>query len=331
MNACTHSSALARARGAQRDYEEGRTDEVDVRATSVFRSLDDSISSSTDQRVQLTKRSLLSIAAVVCSGPVVGESLHTIAAGPPNMSVVDRLRQNDPARTSIPHLFQSGNLGCGSGTGTGAESVRHGYYIGLGRRAANRLEFFAACDCDACEPRKSGIAGCSSVLRKEMHPPSWFAHILRAMQQNTSIRFVKLWWLRLPNNISTFVDTASSITSFSLHDCDMETRERQQGARILRQHFSATPTSSRLKLNELEDIYTIPILEGLRSNVSVKTLIFSPPLLLRTLSDAVSHALQELLESTTSIQRFEFHNATFSEIPFAQLLKPSHAVNVCLN
>ena len=37
--------------------------------------------------------------------------------------------------------------------------------------AASRLEFFAACDCDACQPRNREIAGCNSVLRKEMHPP----------------------------------------------------------------------------------------------------------------------------------------------------------------
>ena len=42
---------------------------------------------------------------------------------------------------------------------------------------------------------------------------------LRAIQQNTAIRSVGLSWLRLPTDISTFLDNASSITSFRLLDC----------------------------------------------------------------------------------------------------------------
>ena len=41
--------------------------------------------------------------------------------------------------------------------------------------------------------------------------------ILQAIQQNAAIQNVELCWLRLPTDISTFVDNASSITSFRLY------------------------------------------------------------------------------------------------------------------
>ena len=108
----------------------------------------------------------------------------------------------------------------------------------------------------------------------------------------------------------------------------MEPAEREQGARDLAAALQRNTNIETLELEDLEDIYTVPILEGLRSNVSVKTFIFSPG---ESISDAALPCIQHLLESTTSIQRFELHGHPSAEISFAQLLKPSQAVNVCLN
>ena len=83
----------------------------------------------------------------------------------------------------------------------------------------------------------------------------------------------------------------------------------------------------RLELSSLEDIYAIPLLEGLRSNATLKTFVFSPRV---SFSDAASNALHQLLESTTSIQRFELVHATFSERlfrPIAQSITGSECIS----
>jgi len=157
-------------------------------------------------------------------------------------------------------------------------------------------------------------------------PAALVPSILRAIQQNTTTRTVELDRLHLPADISTFVDNSPSITSFSLSWCDMEPGEREQGARSLASLQSNT-NIERLELNYLEDIYSIPILEGLQSNTSVKTFVCSPSV---SFSDAAAHALQHLLESTTSIQRVEWKSASFHENqfrPIAQAMTSSECVS----
>ena len=157
-------------------------------------------------------------------------------------------------------------------------------------------------------------------------PTALVRSILRAIQQNTAIRRVGFCGARLPTNISTFVDTASSITSFRLFMCVMEPTEREQGARDLAAALQCNTNIECLEISKLDDIYTVPVLEGLGINTSVKTFIFSP---MESFSSAVSHALQELLASTTSIQRFElqlslFYGDTFR--PIAQAITSSECV-----
>jgi len=150
---------------------------------------------------------------------------------------------------------------------------------------------------------------------------------LQAIQQNTAIRMVELSCLRLPADISTFLDNASSITSFTLWGCDMEPAELEQGARDLAAALQRNTNIQTLKICKLEDIYAIPILEDLQLNTSVETFSFYPrrsgP------SDAASLAIQNLLEFTTSIQKFEVGNASFRENqfgPIAQAITSSECV-----
>ena len=153
---------------------------------------------------------------------------------------------------------------------------------------------------------------------------------LRAIQQNNSIRSIELLWLRLPIDISTYVDTASSITMFILCDCDMEPAEREQGTRSLALALQRNTNIEILRLSRLEAIYAVPILEVLGSNVSLKTFVFSPPPS-RHVSDASAHALHQLLKSTTSIQIFELRQASFSDErlfhPIAQGIISSECVS----
>ena len=92
---------------------------------------------------------------------------------------------------------------------------------------------------------------------------------LLAMQQNTAIRSVEMRWLRLSTDISTFVDNASSITSFTLCECDGE-----QGARSLAAALQRNTNIERLGLYNLNENDTIPILAVLGSKVSLKTFMF---------------------------------------------------------
>ena len=159
-------------------------------------------------------------------------------------------------------------------------------------------------------------------------PAALVRSILQAIQQNTAIRRVGLTCLRLiPSDISTFLDNASSITNLRLWNCDMEPGEGGQGARDLAAALQRNTNVETLQLNRLDDIYAIAILEGLRSNTSVKTFTFC----MGNFSDAASHALQHLLESTTTIQRFEFQTEPpFNEFlsrPIAQAITRSECVS----
>ena len=107
-------------------------------------------------------------------------------------------------------------------------------------------------------------------------PATLVRSILRAIQQNNAIRTVEFFRLRLPTDISKFLDNASSITSFSLHKCDMEPAEREQGTSDLVAALQRNANIESLELWKLDDLYAIPILEGLRLNTAVKIFIFYP-------------------------------------------------------
>jgi len=64
-----------------------------------------------------------------------------------------------------------------------------------------------------------------------------------------------------------------------------------------------------LKLSSLQAFYYTAILQSLRSNSSVKMLIFSATNVAVEEWDETLHAMHQLLGSTTSIQRFEFEQA----------------------
>jgi len=155
--------------------------------------------------------------------------------------------------------------------------------------------------------------------------------ILQAIQQNSSIQSVELEHLLLTPDLVTFVDTASSITTLSLlnihYDMDMESAEREQGTRSLAVALQRNKNIQSLKMPCWEhNVAAIPILESLRSNTSVKMLSLEG-----TGSDETSHALQELLASTTSIQRFELRYSLFADEslirPIAQAITRSESVS----
>jgi len=140
-------------------------------------------------------------------------------------------------------------------------------------------------------------------------PPALVAAILRAIQQNSAIQGVTLINLRLPPDVSTFVDSTSSITKFVLWKCDMEPVERERGARDLAEALQRNTNIQTLQIGLLEEVCMLSILQGLQSNNALENLVVGVE---ARISDATTQAIQQLLESTTSIEHFDVWGPHFS-------------------
>ena len=68
------------------------------------------------------------------------------------MSVVQQLRRNDPARTCIHIRLRHETSDADLAQALEQNPFVTDIILDSGRRAANRLGFFAAGDCDACQP-----------------------------------------------------------------------------------------------------------------------------------------------------------------------------------
>ena len=220
------------------------------------------------------------------------------------MSVVRLLRRNDPDTTAI-------NIALSYETSDAdlAQALERNLFI----REIELSLYTERADWNSLLGVIATRANLETVKLTGNAPEELVRAFLQAIQQNTAIQRAKFIGIRLPTDISIFVDTASSLTSFGLyHGCDMEASEPEEGARRLAAALQRNKNIQSLQIFHLDDIFTIPILEGLRLNTSVKTFIFYPTFA-PNVSDASSHALNQLLISTTSIQRFELtFNTRFS-------------------
>ena len=239
------------------------------------------------------------------------------------MSVIEALRQNDPARTTFNIRLRHETPNAALARALEQNPFVTEIILDLDRDEEQQWPFW--------DSLRRVIATRANLEKVTLQDIYWEEHywdeqnapapaglvraFLYAIQQNTAIRSVEMRWLRLPTDISMVVDNNSSITSFCLYECDMEPAERQQGARSLAVALQRNTNIDTLKLDSLEDIYAVPILEGLRSNVSLKTFIWK--------GNAPAPALQHLLESTTSIQRFELIASQFSGDTFRPI---AHAI-----
>jgi len=226
------------------------------------------------------------------------------------MSVVQRLRQNDPARK-----FICIDLRLETSDADLAEALEQNPFVTeiiLDLEGLQRTDWDSLLRVIAMRANLATLTlQDAGVFERRNAPAALVRSILRAIQQNMAIESVELKWFRLPTDISSFLVNSPSITFFGIRCCDMDPAERQQGARSLAAAIHRNTNIETLGLGSLADIYSIPILEGLGSNVSLKTLIFSPSSYTNA-SEVASHALHQLLESTTSIQRFELRDAYFS-------------------
>jgi len=221
-------------------------------------------------------------------------------------SALQWLRQNHPFRTTLRIRLRDE-----TSDGALAQALEHNPFVTeiiLDLDGEHRADWDSLLGVIAMRANLKSVKVQDAISAEDRNAsgPALVRSILRAFQQNTAIRRVYLR-LRLPTDISVFLDNASSIKKLCLHDCDMDPAERQQGARDLAAALQRNKNIETLEIDSLNNIDTVPILEGLRSNVSLKIFMFLPCRL-----DAMSDALQELLESTISIQRFDFIGTTFN-------------------
>ena len=250
-----------------------------------------------------------SLSAIVHYSVRIVRSIVQVRTDTTAMSAVAELRQNDPAMKAI-HIrlhFETSDAALARALEQNPFVTEIRLNMGDTEEQQQRPGWNSLVRVIATRANLEKV-----ILVDSTAPAGLVRAFLQAIQQNTSIRSVDLQWVRLPIDISTFVDTASSIASFSIYGCDMEAAEQEQGARDLAAALQRNTNIGTLELSRLEDIYAVRILEGLQSNTFLKTFIFSPTSpTTNMISDATSHALQHLLESTTSIQRFEICERNF--------------------
>jgi len=221
------------------------------------------------------------------------------------MSVVEELRRNDPEKTAIRIvLFEE------SSAADLAEALEQNPFV-----TEIRLNFILVQTTDweallrviVTRENLGKVTLIDAYFAEHRNaPPVLVRAFLRSIQQNHSIRAVDLEYFRLPSDVSTFVDTASAITFLSLEKCDFAPTEREHGIRDLAAALQRNTNIKHLTLGiDLEEnCYAIPILQALQSNDALRNLE-----ILGTFSDATSHAMHQLLESTTCITQFHLSYA----------------------
>jgi hypothetical protein len=145
---------------------------------------------------------------------------------------------------------------------------------------------------------------------------------LQAIQMNSAIQTVLLCNIRVSGeSVASFLDAATSVTSFYLGGIRMEEHEQERGAHEIAAALQRSTNIRTLKLGHLSDIFLLPILSGLTTNTHVEALY-----LWEGLSFAASSSMGSLLENTESIVKFMLSNNAESFRPLAQGLINSESV-----
>jgi hypothetical protein len=162
--------------------------------------------------------------------------------------------------------------------------------------------------------------------------PELIDRFLLSIQLNPAIHTVRLFYVEVSGTaLAGFLDAATSVTTFELHDCSMDAAEREQGVIDLAASMQRNTRVRKLSLCYLDDVYLCPILSGLATNSHVKELEFrrDDP------SREASEAVKRLLESTATIDSFILTSLIGSEDnfhPIAQGLINSESVtDVCFD
>jgi len=129
---------------------------------------------------------------------------------------------------------------------------------------------------------------------------------LQAIRRNACIRSLGLSSLFLPAAaVSSFIGSATSLSRLSIASSIM-VGQSQGGTSDLVAALQRNSSIQTLWLSLVQnDIFVTSVLQSLRASTTLKTLHISTGLSTRRITGAVSSAIQQLLESTTTIARFE--------------------------
>ena len=134
--------------------------------------------------------------------------------------------------------------------------------------------------------------------------------ILQAVQENPCVRSVgiKKFNLASGETISSFLDSAASLTKFELEDCIMTT----QGAGTIAASLQRNTNLQTLNLCNLNESHLTLMLQGLEMTSCLQSL----SLCHQTLGEGVPPAVQNLLERTPSMMCLELLRISVSEENF---------------
>jgi hypothetical protein len=144
------------------------------------------------------------------------------------------------------------------------------------------------------------------------------SRFLQAIQMNSAIQTVCLKDVRVSAaSIVSFLNLATSVTTFDLEGYIMETHEEDRGAHELATSLQRNTNIRTLKLGNLKDVCLLPILSSLTANVHVNEL----ELRLKDLSFAASTRLRVLLESTATMVKVKLSEFRFKAVSFLPLMQ----------
>jgi hypothetical protein len=159
---------------------------------------------------------------------------------------------------------------------------------------------------------------------------------LHSFRLNSAIHTVKLVFVKVSGTaLADFLDAASSVTTFGIHDCRMEASERDQGVIDLATSLQRNRWIRTLSLHALGDAYLCPILRGIASNSHLKELEIGNRPVKWLPSGEASEAVRGLLESTVSIESIKLSSLCGGEErfgPIAQgLINSESVIDIAFN
>ena len=174
------------------------------------------------------------------------------------MSVVDLLRRNDPTTTSIRIWLHGEPSDAELALALDQNPIITAITVSL--EAAQDWNWDSLLRVIETRDNLENVSLVGGASAGRNAPAAFILAFFRAIQQNAYIRFVGLFSLRLPADISTLVEIASSIKTFVLLRCVMEPAEREQGARDLAmalQRNTSIQTSSSGQLGRSLSVFCL--------------------------------------------------------------------------
>ena len=184
------------------------------------------------------------------------------------MSVIDTLRQNDPATTNISIPLRNHEIYSNAELAQALEQNPFVTEITVNFEQAVLADWGSLLRVMATRESLVKVTLMDTFTPEARTTTALVRAVLQALQQNTSIRCLRLSSVSLPSDMSSFVGAANSITNLTIWNCDTESAADL--ASSLQRHTNL----QTLTLGCLADVCTSSIMHCLRANSALKTIIF---------------------------------------------------------